>query len=106
MLQGLKLGIYSDYGTRTCMSRPGSFGHEEQDAAQFARWGVDSLKMDGCNKPPNASYDAGFPRMARALNATGRPILFSCSWPGAGLSRNPGPGSEASLPSKRSARML
>ena len=39
------------------------------------------LKMDGCNRPANASYDAGFELMGRELNATGRPILFSCSWP-------------------------
>jgi alpha-N-acetylgalactosaminidase len=37
--------------------------------------------MDGCSKPGNASYDTGFPAMAAALNASGRPVLFSCSWP-------------------------
>eukprot|EP00662_Eupelagonemidae_sp_cell21_P007968 gene7968-48201_t len=79
--KGLKLGIYTDYGTTTCSGRPGSYGHEAQDAARFANWTVDSLKMDGCNKPPNASYDVGFAKMGAALNATQRPILFSCSWP-------------------------
>jgi hypothetical protein len=77
----LKIGLYTDYGTKTCMGRPGSFGYEAADAKQFASWGVDSLKMDGCFKPRNASYDSGFPAMAAALNATGRPTLFSCSWP-------------------------
>ena len=37
----LKLGVYTDYGTKTCMGRPGSYGHLAQDAAQFAKWGVD-----------------------------------------------------------------
>lgn len=38
------------------------------------------LKFDGCYA--NASiYDAGYPNMTKALNATGRPIVFSCSWP-------------------------
>lgn len=58
----LKLGLYTDYGTKTCMGRPGSYGHETQDAATFASWGVDSLKMDGCNRPANASlYTATTP---------------------------------------------
>jgi len=47
--KGLKLGIYSDAGTRTCAGRPGSQGHEYQDALQYARWGVDYLKYDWCN---------------------------------------------------------
>ena len=79
--KGIHLGIYSDYGTQTCMGRPGSYAHERVDAETFAAWGIDMLKMDGCNRPANASYDAGFELMGRELNATGRPILFSCSWP-------------------------
>ena len=79
--KGLRLGIYSDYGTKTCGGYPGSLGHEAADAATFAKWKIDMLKVDGCNKPANASYNAGFELMGRALNATGRPILFSCSWP-------------------------
>ena len=79
--KGLRLGIYSDYGTKTCSGYPGSLGHEAADAATFAKWKIDMLKVDGCNKPANASYNAGFELMGRALNATGRPILFSCSWP-------------------------
>ena len=37
----LKFGIYTDVGTRTCAGRPGSAGHEYQDARQYAEWGVD-----------------------------------------------------------------
>ena len=47
--KGLKLGIYSDCGTGTCAGMPGSFGHEYQDALQYARWEVDYLKEDWCN---------------------------------------------------------
>ena len=47
--KGLKFGIYSDAGTKTCGGRPGSRGHEYQDALQYAAWGVDYLKYDWCN---------------------------------------------------------
>ncbi|MBV8711868.1 MAG: glycoside hydrolase family 27 protein, partial [Solirubrobacterales bacterium] len=45
---GLKLGIYEDAGTTTCAHLPGSYGHEAEDAASFAAWGVDYLKYDWC----------------------------------------------------------
>ena len=47
-LAGLKFGMYSDAGALTCLGYPGSRGHEEQDAAAFASWGVDYLK---CVRP-------------------------------------------------------
>eukprot|EP00455_Lapot_gusevi_P013790 TRINITY_DN167_c0_g4_i2.p1 TRINITY_DN167_c0_g4~~TRINITY_DN167_c0_g4_i2.p1 ORF type:complete len:398 (-),score=141.16 TRINITY_DN167_c0_g4_i2:65-1207(-) len=78
--KGLKFGIYSDAGVFTCAVRPGSLHYEKQDAETYAAWGVDYLKYDNC-------YDAGiipevrYPVMRDALNATGRPILFSlCEW--------------------------
>ena len=78
--RGLKFGIYSDAGDGTCQNRPGSRGHEYQDAAQYARWGVDYLKYDWCNTE-NLSAQAAYETMADALRATGRPILFSmCEW--------------------------
>lgn len=46
--KGLKLGIYSSNGTRTCMGLPASQGNEERDAKKFAEWGVDYLKDDFC----------------------------------------------------------
>ena len=46
--KGLKFGIYSDTGDKTCEKKPGSRGHEYQDAAQYAAWGVDYLKYDWC----------------------------------------------------------
>ena len=48
--KGLKLGLYTDVGTMTCAKRPGSIGHEYQDAKQYASWGVDYLKVDWCNR--------------------------------------------------------
>lgn len=47
--RGLKLGIYADYGTKTCAGYPGSLNYLEKDANRFAEWGIDMLKMDGCN---------------------------------------------------------
>ena len=46
----------------------------------FADWGVDMLKMDGCNVDIKL-MDTGYPAMALSLNLTQRPIIFSCSWP-------------------------
>lgn len=78
--KGLKFGIYSDAGTKTCAGRPGSRGYEFQDARQFAAWGVDYLKYDWCNtstQDPRSSYEL----MRAALDASGRAMVFSiCEW--------------------------
>ena len=78
--KGLKFGIYSDGGTMTCGCRPGSYGHEYQDAYTYASWGVDYLKYDWCfheNINPKGAYKL----MRDALRASGRPIFFSmCEW--------------------------
>lgn len=78
--RGLKLGIYSDAGRKTCAGRPGSFGHEYQDALQYAKWGVDYLKYDWCyNNDINPKGAYGL--MSEALKTAGRPIVFSmCEW--------------------------
>ncbi|MGV9933152.1 NPCBM/NEW2 domain-containing protein [Streptomyces olivaceoviridis] len=80
--KGLKLGIYTSAGTKTCDSTgfPGALGHEYSDARQFADWGVDYLKYDNCN---NQGVDAQqrYRTMRDALKATGRPIVYSiCEW--------------------------
>jgi|UniRef100_UPI0035C94896 alpha-galactosidase len=78
--KGLKFGIYSDAGAKTCGGRPGSQGHEYQDALQYARWGVDYLKYDWCSTGTRNSEEA-YALMADALEATGRPIVLSiCEW--------------------------
>ena len=79
--KGLKFGIYSCAGTRTCAGYPGSFDHEFQDARLFASWGVDFLKYDFCYFPSNADCKQRYLVMAQALRASGRDILFSaCNW--------------------------
>ncbi len=89
--KGLKFGIYSSPGRTICDgSEPGSFGHEEQDARTFASWGVDYLKYDVCGgeatylkleaKNPQLAhaYMLGlYTKMHRALEETGRPIVYS-----------------------------
>ncbi len=78
--KGLKFGIYSDAGTKTCGGRPGSQGHEYQDALQYARWGVDYLKYDWCSTGVRNAEEA-YALMSDALRASGRAILFSmCEW--------------------------
>jgi alpha-galactosidase len=86
--RGLKLGIYSSPGPKTCAKFEGSYGHEEQDARTYAAWGVDYLKYDLCSygeilrKAENADAAAAlqkeaYRKMHDALAATGRPIVFS-----------------------------
>lgn len=78
--KGLKLGIYSSPGPKTCGGYAGSYMHEEQDAMQYAAWGVDYLKYDWCSaarvyKPEEIT--AVYKKMHEALVKTGRPIVFS-----------------------------
>lgn len=78
--KGLKIGIYEDYGTNTCAGYPGIIDHMELHANTFARWQIDYVKLDGCY----ADYrqmDVGYPEFGRFLNKTGRPMVYSCSWP-------------------------
>lgn len=78
--KGLKFGIYNCAGTRTCAGYPGTHGHEYEDARLYASWGVDFLKFDWCNTDSINARDA-YKTMSLALQATGRPILFSlCEW--------------------------
>ena len=79
--KGLKFGMYSCAGTRTCAGYPASFDHEFQDARTFASWGVDFLKYDFCYFPSFANCQHRYLQMAQALRASGRDILFSaCNW--------------------------
>lgn len=78
--KGLKFGLYSDAGTKTCAGRPGSRGHEYQDALQYAAWGVDYLKFDWCSTSTQ-NAQASYTTMHDALVSSGRPIVFSmCEW--------------------------
>ncbi|MGH9412698.1 MAG: glycoside hydrolase family 27 protein [Terriglobales bacterium] len=78
--KGLKLGIYSSPGPKTCAGYTGSYLHEAQDARTYAKWGIDYLKYDWCSASEVYTPDqmqAVYEKMARALRATGRPIAFS-----------------------------
>jgi len=82
--RGLRFGIYTDAGDKTCAGRPGSQGHEFQDAAQYARWGVDYVKADWCNTGEGAAQRnarEAYATIGRAIVASGRPMVLSiCEW--------------------------
>ena len=78
--KGLKIGIYTSPGPQTCARYEGSYGHEEQDAQQYAAWGFDYLKYDWCSarrvyKP--SEMQEVYRKMHDALQRAGRPIVFS-----------------------------
>jgi len=78
--KGLKLGIYSSAGTKTCQGLPASLDHEKTDAETFAKWGIDYIKYDNCynqGRPLEERYTA----MHNALKSVNRSIVFSiCEW--------------------------
>ena len=78
--KGLKFGLYSDAGWKTCGGRPGSRGYEFQDALTYAEWGVDYLKYDWCFTD-GLKAEGAYLTMSEALRKAGRPVLFSlCEW--------------------------
>lgn len=78
--KGLKFGIYSCAGDKTCGGRPAGRGHEYQDAISYAQWGVDYLKYDWCNTD-KLNAEGAYITMRDALYSAGRPIVFSlCEW--------------------------
>eukprot|EP01111_Echinosteliopsis_oligospora_P011322 TRINITY_DN3711_c0_g1_i1.p1 TRINITY_DN3711_c0_g1~~TRINITY_DN3711_c0_g1_i1.p1 ORF type:complete len:408 (-),score=106.69 TRINITY_DN3711_c0_g1_i1:33-1235(-) len=78
--KGLKFGIYEDSGNETCGGYEGSYGSYAEDAATFAEWGVDLLKLDGCYSDPS-DMKYLYTLMSESLFEAGRPVVFSCSWP-------------------------
>jgi alpha-galactosidase len=78
--RGLKIGIYSSPGPKTCAGYDGSYDYEEVDARTYAAWGIDFLKYDWCSAGKlyrNGDMRAVFQKMGRVLQAAGRPIVFS-----------------------------
>jgi len=78
--KGLKLGIYSSPGPKTCAGYEGSYRHETQDARTYAAWGIDYLKYDWCSASlvyTPEEMQGAYEKMALALRATGRPIVLS-----------------------------
>jgi alpha-galactosidase len=111
--KGLKFGIYSGPGAKTCGGYAGSLGHEAQDAKMYASWGVDFLKYDLCSfqdnmnkaqaehpNDPNIKKDmmiAAYRKMGDALKATGRPIVYSLCQYGVDQPWKWGPGLGANM---------
>lgn len=88
--KGLKFGLYTGPGPKTCAGAVASYGHEAQDAKMFASWGVDFLKYDLCSfrdimkqesggdlKKSDALMLAAYEKMHQALLQTHRPIVYS-----------------------------
>jgi len=80
---GLKAGIYSGPGPKTCAGYEGCYQHEEQDAAHFAAWGFDYLKYDWCDYESIAK-DHSLPELKKpylvmkdALTKANRDIVYS-----------------------------
>lgn len=73
---GFKFGIYNCGGRQTCGGLPGMYGHEEQDVATFASWGVDYLKVDFCFSEGIDAREE-YTKIAQALSKVERPIVFS-----------------------------
>ncbi|CAK1547750.1 unnamed protein product [Leptosia nina] len=78
--RGLKFGMYTNVAEITCMHYPGSKGHFSTDAKMFADWGVDYIKVDGCFVG-EAFLNKAYIKFGQHLNASGRPMVYSCSWP-------------------------
>jgi len=88
--KGLKLGIYSSPGDKTCAGFEGSLGHEQQDADLYASWGIDYLKYDLCGfrsymnevapgdkLKQDELMRSAYEKMHKAILKTGRPMVFS-----------------------------
>ncbi len=82
--KGLKIGLYSSPGPKTCAGYEGSYGHEEQDAQTYSQWGFDYLKYDWCSASQiykNEEMQAVYQKMGDALRGgrdrPRRPMVFS-----------------------------
>ena len=89
--RGLSLGVYTSKGPLTCLAyqagqpqRPGSCGCVAIDADTYVHdWNVQQVKDDGCGSCPqhgsggDGSGGAAFAAMRDALNATGKPVLYT-----------------------------
>ncbi|CAG8010637.1 unnamed protein product [Penicillium olsonii] len=84
---GFHLGIYEDAGNQTCGGFPGSYGYERLDVETFASWGIDYIKVDGCNvwaeddRSLRDEYRARYGKWNEVLSELPRPLIFSESAP-------------------------
>ena len=81
--KGFHFGIYEDSGNATCGGYPGTLGHEELDAKTFESWGIDYLKLDGCNVFPSTEqrYQELYSKWHQILTSLEHPLIFSESAP-------------------------
>ena len=82
--KGLKLGLLTSPNDQTCAGFVGSAGHEDQDAATYASWGVDYLKDDWCGTGPHSQQTPevikpAYAKMRSALDKVGRDIVLNCT---------------------------
>jgi alpha-galactosidase len=83
--KGLKIGIYSSPGPKTCAGYEASWKHEQLDAEQYAAWGFDYLKYDWCSYeevqdrslPDRPRFMKPYEVMRKALDGVNRDIVFS-----------------------------
>ncbi|GAA4310764.1 hypothetical protein GCM10023149_05560 [Mucilaginibacter gynuensis] len=82
--EGLRFGIYSSPGAKTCGGYLGSLGHEVQDMATYFKWGVDYLKYDLCSYTDNTAGDTTlfaqqkpYQLMGNELKKYPRDIIYS-----------------------------
>jgi alpha-galactosidase len=83
--KGLKFGIYSSPGPKTCGGYLGSYKFEKQDAAMYANWGIDYLKYDWCSygdlkegkDTALAAFQKPYKLMQAALRSQKRDIVYS-----------------------------
>jgi alpha-galactosidase len=81
--KGLKIGLYSSPGPKTCAGHEGSYKHEELDARRYGDWGFDYLKYDWCSYgalaplPTHDGYMKPYRVMRAALDKVPRDIVFS-----------------------------
>jgi alpha-galactosidase len=85
--RGFHFGIYEDAGTTTCGGFPGSLGYEDIDAETFNAWGIDYLKLDGCNVPTQPgltseeTYKSIYGKWHSIFSNMTDPLIFSESAP-------------------------
>eukprot|EP00750_Incisomonas_marina_P011167 INCI16350.5.p1 GENE.INCI16350.5~~INCI16350.5.p1 ORF type:complete len:812 (+),score=130.53 INCI16350.5:666-3101(+) len=82
--KGLKFGVYTARGSRTCQNRPGAYQHEEIDAATYCDWGLDYLKDDNCGgqnwKDVNTSWIKFRQGFDACTTKTGRNMMLSVEY--------------------------
>lgn len=80
---GLKIGLYSSPGPKTCAGYTASYQHEQQDAQTYADWGYDYLKYDWCSYGGVATgeglakFKKPYITMGEALGKVNRDIVYS-----------------------------